>query len=610
MSVQDLRLVGLADDGVHLLLADEAGARYRVALDPALRSLIRHERPRPDQRSAEPPSVSPRQVQALIRGGASADEVAELSGWPRDKIAKFEGPVIAEREHVAGLATAVRLRSASGGAEMLATRVAERLDERGVDAATASWDAWRTEGSPWTLALTFAAGGRLREARWHFDLGTRGVTPVDDEARWLSGDAEGQGPEPLVPLNTSPPRRALPPPADAPHTAPPDEHRPAQSPPPVVTGRRRQDDEEAELVASMRQRSAAGRRRSRKATPRGVGTRPPGSPLPDATAIGRSDEDGDPPPGVLAEQADAGAPTRPAIVPTASLPTPVSELDAALEAVAPRHGGDPATATRAESLAPAAVPALEPGPDTTRTETPPTRAVPGSAAVGPAQPDDPALPAADPDTTAPVLPQGGPVSRAARSADPQHPPAPFGAARGEDVEPRTGEPADRPTPDTAAPAPCAPTVAPTPAQPAADREQDSPAVEVERSEPRIVPVEPSRRRRDLDPADDAIALANHTQGTDSRAARPIPGAADADARPPSAPARPATPGPRPDPPTAQDAATDDPPQDRAPRSQASVGEPTPRTGGQRRAQQRRKAGRPSVPSWDDIMFGSARKDGE
>ena len=38
--------------------------------------------------------------------------------------------------------------------------------------------------------VTFAAGGRQRQASWHFDLADRTVTAIDDEARWLSEEEE------------------------------------------------------------------------------------------------------------------------------------------------------------------------------------------------------------------------------------------------------------------------------------------------------------------------------------------------------------------------------------------------------------------------------------
>ena len=61
----------------------------------------------------------------------------------------------------------------------------------------ASWDSWRTEGRPWTVVLTFAAGGRQRQASWSFDLADRTVSAVDDEARWLSEEVqETKGPIP------------------------------------------------------------------------------------------------------------------------------------------------------------------------------------------------------------------------------------------------------------------------------------------------------------------------------------------------------------------------------------------------------------------------------
>jgi hypothetical protein len=68
--------------------------------------------------------------------------------------------------------------------------VAERLKGRGVDPKGASWDSWRAEDGPWTIVLTFAAGGRQRQASWSFDLADRAVSAVDDEARWLSEEEQ------------------------------------------------------------------------------------------------------------------------------------------------------------------------------------------------------------------------------------------------------------------------------------------------------------------------------------------------------------------------------------------------------------------------------------
>lgn len=194
--MQDLQLIGVHEDGEHLLLSGPDDTRFRMPIDEALRAAIRRDRPRLGHVQTDVDGgLRPRDVQALVRAGASAEEVAERAGWTVEKVHRFEGPILAEREHIAGLARKARLRARSGahsggGAPTLSVRVAERLRGRGVDEEDASWDSWRAEGGPWTVVLTFAAGGRQRQASWSFDLADRTVSAVDDEARWLSEDVE------------------------------------------------------------------------------------------------------------------------------------------------------------------------------------------------------------------------------------------------------------------------------------------------------------------------------------------------------------------------------------------------------------------------------------
>jgi hypothetical protein len=193
--MHDLRLVGVHEDGEHLLLSNAEGERFLLTVDDALRAAVRRDRPHLGQLQIEiEGGLRPRDVQARIRAGATADEVAALAGWPVEKVRRYEGPILAEREHVAGLARDVRLRR-RGGSVTLGAEVARRLTARGVDPDQVRWDSWRVEGDPWTIVVTFPAGGRERSARWHLDLAGRSVTPGDDEARWLSEDQpEGEGP--------------------------------------------------------------------------------------------------------------------------------------------------------------------------------------------------------------------------------------------------------------------------------------------------------------------------------------------------------------------------------------------------------------------------------
>ncbi|WP_345501625.1 septation protein SepH [Pedococcus ginsenosidimutans] len=211
--MRDLRLIGVHEDGQRLLLSDAEGEQYGVPLDEPLRAAVRRDRPRLGQLQIEiDGGLRPRDVQAMIRAGLSAEEVADRSGWPVEKVRRYEGPILAEREYVAGLARAVRLRGRGGAGSTtptLSARVSTRLSGRGVDPASAEWDSARSESGEWTVVLTFPAGGRERQARWQFDVQARTVTASDDEARWLSEEDTAGGASPLpTPHLVSTPVRA------------------------------------------------------------------------------------------------------------------------------------------------------------------------------------------------------------------------------------------------------------------------------------------------------------------------------------------------------------------------------------------------------------------
>ncbi len=196
--MRELRLIGVHDDGGHLVLTDDAGDEFRLRIDDRLRAAVRRDRPRVEQREIDPAQVSARDIQALIRAGSTADEVASLTGWELEKIARFEGPVLAERDHVATRAQTVRMRGANqaGAPETLAQRTAARLATRDVDSSTVTWDACRDSEGQWTVSATFIAGGRERAAVWWFDQAGMSVVAKNDEAKWLSEAETAPGPVP------------------------------------------------------------------------------------------------------------------------------------------------------------------------------------------------------------------------------------------------------------------------------------------------------------------------------------------------------------------------------------------------------------------------------
>ncbi|WP_369070660.1 septation protein SepH [Kineococcus terrestris] len=191
--MQDLRLVGVHDDGEHVVLGAADGTRYRLRVDEALRAAVRRDRARLGQLQIQMDTrLRPRDIQARIRAGETAEDVAAAGGLPVEHVRRYEGPVLAERAHVAGLAR----RSPCGRGARAGTLdevVVSRLTARAVDPEGARWDAWRSEEGAWTVQVEFVAGGRSRVGRWTFDPSSRVLSATDDEARWLS---EEEPPEP------------------------------------------------------------------------------------------------------------------------------------------------------------------------------------------------------------------------------------------------------------------------------------------------------------------------------------------------------------------------------------------------------------------------------
>ncbi|QKE84585.1 septation protein SepH [Arthrobacter sp. NEB 688] len=256
--MQDLRLIGVHEDGQHLLLADAEGGRFRLPLDEPLRAAARRDRPRLGQLQIEMSGgMRPREVQALIRRGLSAQEVAERSGWPVEKVHRFEGPILAEREHVARVARRCAVGTRGPAPVTLEDRVAERLRDRDVDRDAVEWDSARDDEGVWQVSMVFGAGGRQRTATWLYEPLGGSVTPTNDEARWLSEDTVSG----LVPT----PHRA-PTPGDLDvYDVDADggiERSGGSSAP-----RAREAHEPIDLMAAMREHSARGRRSKRRTSP-------------------------------------------------------------------------------------------------------------------------------------------------------------------------------------------------------------------------------------------------------------------------------------------------------------------------------------------------------
>ncbi|NLF04236.1 MAG: DUF3071 domain-containing protein [Actinomycetales bacterium] len=184
--MDELELVGLHDDGEHVVLTGPDGERFKLRIDETLRAAVRRDRPRLELLRAEGgTALPPREIQARIRAGGTAEEVAESGGIAVELVRRYEGPVLAEREFVAGQARASRVGREKDSPQ-LGELVLDRLAARGVDPDTVSWDSYRAGSDPWTVVVHFVVGSEERQARWAFDHAARSLDALEDEARWLS----------------------------------------------------------------------------------------------------------------------------------------------------------------------------------------------------------------------------------------------------------------------------------------------------------------------------------------------------------------------------------------------------------------------------------------
>lgn len=193
--MEQLKVIGTEDET--LILATDTGERYTLPIDAVLRAELRRSQ-RDNEGEGRTAKPSPREIQAHIRAGLSAAEVAELLGARVDDVTRFEGPVLAEREHVVGQALAVPVLLAGDleheGLPTFGTAIRAKLAE--VGATGERWTSWK-EPTGWVIKLEFSASDIDRDARWGFDPKRSTLSPMNSEAIQLS--RQGSLPEGLIP---------------------------------------------------------------------------------------------------------------------------------------------------------------------------------------------------------------------------------------------------------------------------------------------------------------------------------------------------------------------------------------------------------------------------
>jgi hypothetical protein len=190
--MRELKIVGLDLDGKHIICeGDNPADKFRILVDDRLRAALRGDGARVAQTHIEievTNMLSPKEIQARIRAGASVEQLATAAGAEIDRVARFAHPVLLERSRAAELATAAHPVLTDGPSVLtLLETVISSLVARGLNPDHTTWDAWRNEDGRWTVQMGWKAGRSDNVAHFRFCPGAHGgtVTAVDDAASEL-----------------------------------------------------------------------------------------------------------------------------------------------------------------------------------------------------------------------------------------------------------------------------------------------------------------------------------------------------------------------------------------------------------------------------------------
>jgi hypothetical protein len=193
--MRQLRFVGPGDDSGHLVVETVDGdEQFSLQIDEPLRLSVR-----PDDAAAsvstrvapEPTSsIRPREIQMRVRGGEAPRAVADDAGISIDRVLLFAGPVLEERNRMAGEARRARARRSTPDGQLVnfGEAVDERFTAHGIDPAVVAWDSHRREDGQWIISAGWRGGDIDRVAEWAFSLSSRAVTPLDETAADLLSD--------------------------------------------------------------------------------------------------------------------------------------------------------------------------------------------------------------------------------------------------------------------------------------------------------------------------------------------------------------------------------------------------------------------------------------
>ena len=180
----ELHVIGTSNDRSRLLLGrvPEGPAEFELRVTDRLSAAVRAARSVP----TVPPGMSPRQIQAELRAGASVDDVAERAGVPVERLEPFAGPVLSELARVLQDALAARMSRPQLGLSTLPLGAAVQAHlARVADARAPRWSTRRSTDASWVVELRYDGAAGPVTCLWRWDRAARSLAPLDAGAAEL-----------------------------------------------------------------------------------------------------------------------------------------------------------------------------------------------------------------------------------------------------------------------------------------------------------------------------------------------------------------------------------------------------------------------------------------
>lgn len=182
--MSDCVFLGLNQEGDRLILRTPDGKHVHLVVDDQVRAAVRRDRTTMEKLRASA-SISPRDIQALIRCGHSPEDVAADTGTPLEYVDRFASAVLLEREHMANKARRARV-GREFDAPTLFDLVVNRLATRDVDPLTIEWDAAKSADTQWIVSATWPGVHGSQTAHWRYDTVSKQVAATDEGARAIT----------------------------------------------------------------------------------------------------------------------------------------------------------------------------------------------------------------------------------------------------------------------------------------------------------------------------------------------------------------------------------------------------------------------------------------